>query len=393
MLDANTARARDLMNGFAERTGLISGSQRRYLWTDAFAVCNFIGLGRATADPQYDELAIRLVHAVHRVLGRHRADDARSGWLSGLPEEAGEAHPTLGGLRIGKPLPERAAGQPLDEDLEWDRDGQYFHYLTKWMHALDQLARARHEPPLQLWARELADTAHRRFTHGVAGTRSRRMSWKLSIDLTRPQVPSMGHHDPLDGLMTCLELQSTAATWGGVVRGPDLADAIADFASMIEPASLPTADPLGIGGLLVDAHRLAQLVQAGTRGADPGLLEALLAAALHGLRHFSELTDLAAPANRRLGFRELGLTIGLAALASIDRTTVSVGARTSCAQLDRYAHLRRDVEEFWCRPEHRKARTWIDHADINDVMLATSLAPDGFLIRPLVARQAQSPPG
>ena len=25
-------------------------------------------------------------------------------------------------------------GAPVDERLEWDRDGQYFHYLTKWMH-------------------------------------------------------------------------------------------------------------------------------------------------------------------------------------------------------------------------------------------------------------------
>jgi hypothetical protein len=170
------------------------------------------------------------------------------------------------------------------------------------------------------------------------------------------------------------------------VRGSDLTDAIADFASMIEPASLATADPLGIGGLLVDAYRLSQLVQAGTRGADPVLLEALLAAALQGLRHFSELSDLAAPANRRLAFRELGLALGLAAVGSIDREALPGGVRTFCAHLDRYVHLRRDVEAFWSRPEHRKVRSWIDHADINDVMLATSLAPEGFLIRPSLDR-------
>jgi hypothetical protein len=49
-----------------------------------------------------------------------------------------ETHPTRGGLRIGKQLPERRPGEPYDPQVEWDRDGQYFHYLTKWMHALDQ---------------------------------------------------------------------------------------------------------------------------------------------------------------------------------------------------------------------------------------------------------------
>jgi len=70
-------------------------------------------------------------------IGRHRADDPRRG-LDQRARRGGR----LGGLRIGKPLPERGAGEPVDERLEWDRDGQYFHYLTKWMHALDQVARA-----------------------------------------------------------------------------------------------------------------------------------------------------------------------------------------------------------------------------------------------------------
>jgi hypothetical protein len=44
----STAAASELMQAFAERTGLTgSRPQRRYLWTDAFAVCNFLGLGQA----------------------------------------------------------------------------------------------------------------------------------------------------------------------------------------------------------------------------------------------------------------------------------------------------------------------------------------------------------
>src|SRR5687768_174201 len=266
MLDANTALAKSLMDGFAQRTGLLSGSQRRYLWTDAFALCNLLELRRATGIRDYDDLAHRLVDAVHHVLGRHRADESRTGWLSGLEENAGEMHPTVAGLRIGKPLPERSVGQSLDADLEWDRDGQYFHYLTKWMHALAQTARAHSNPQLLVWACELADTAHRRFTYGVGP--HKRMYWKMSIDLKRPIVPSMGQHDPLDGLVTYLDLQATAAALDTVGRAPDLTDAVSDFAAMIEPENLATADPLGIGGLLVDAARLAQLIKAGIRRAD-----------------------------------------------------------------------------------------------------------------------------
>jgi hypothetical protein len=71
---------------------------------------------------------------------RARDDDMRSGWISGYDEELSWCRPTAGGLRIGKPLKERNANEALDDRLEWDRDGQYFHYLTKWIHALCQAA-------------------------------------------------------------------------------------------------------------------------------------------------------------------------------------------------------------------------------------------------------------
>jgi len=94
-----TAFVRDLMTDFADRTGLVGERPpRRYLWTDAFAVCNFVGLTHRTGDKTYRELALRLVDQVHHVLGRHRADDPRAGWISGLSEEEGERHPTRGGL-------------------------------------------------------------------------------------------------------------------------------------------------------------------------------------------------------------------------------------------------------------------------------------------------------
>ena len=166
MTDLKIKEAVSLMDAFAERTGLTSGRRpQRYLWTDAFAVCNYLGLARATGEPRYMELALRLVEQTHHTLGRHRHDAPRSGWISGLGEREGEAHPTRGGLRIGKDLPERGPDDAFDERLEWDRDGQYFHYLTKWMHALDQVSRATKNPRFSTWAHELAATAHRAFSY------------------------------------------------------------------------------------------------------------------------------------------------------------------------------------------------------------------------------------
>ena len=260
-----TEQAIELMTRFAERTGLTADrAQQRYLWTDAFAVCNFLGLAHVTGEARFTELALQLVRRVHHVLGRHRANDRRTGWISGLTDEQGEAHPTRGGLRIGKPLPERRPDEPVDERLEWDRDGQYFHYLTKWMHALDQVTRATGQTMFNRWASELAHAAHRAFTYVPRHGAGKRMYWKLSIDLSRPLVGSMGQHDPLDGLVTYSQLEATAAG-----AGPRLGDAIADFAAMVDPRGLATQDPLGLGGLLGDAYRLVQLEQ---HGADSSAL-------------------------------------------------------------------------------------------------------------------------
>jgi len=65
-----------LMQRFAQRTGLTSPQPpRRYLWTDAFAVCNYLGLARHTGEHVYSERAQQLVEQVHHTLGRHRDDD------------------------------------------------------------------------------------------------------------------------------------------------------------------------------------------------------------------------------------------------------------------------------------------------------------------------------
>src|SRR6266702_3974894 len=153
---SSLATVQTIMLDYAVLTGLSPKGETpgRYLWTDAFALCNLLELFCQTNDEKWRDLAFRLVDQVHYNLGRHRSDDPRCGWISGLDEVEGELHPTRGGLRIGKRLNERGPGEPFDERLEWDQDGQYFHYLTKWMHALNRVNRVTGVPTYAGWAME-----------------------------------------------------------------------------------------------------------------------------------------------------------------------------------------------------------------------------------------------
>jgi hypothetical protein len=386
---AATALVSGIMLDFASLTGLAPAGAlpRRYLWTDAFAVCNYLELFRQTHDETYRDLALRLVDQVHHVLGRHRDDDPRTGWISGLSEQEGEMHPTKGGLRIGKQLPERGQNEPINERLEWDRDGQYFHYLTKWMHALNHVSRITMDPKYNGWAMELAKTAHGRFTYLSSFGGRRKMYWKMSIDLSRPLVPSMGQHDPLDGFITFSELQQTANAEFGLPLEPGLSAEIADMASICRGLHLLTNDPLGIGGLLSDASRIAQLMIQGGSGY-VFLLDSVVDAALRGTVYFMESGTLDLPAGYRLAFRELGLSIGLkGAVMLADWIEENPDVFQGEGSLQRQANvlagcmpLVETIEKFWLDDGNRNAGTWTEHREINMVMLATSLAPAGFLL-------------
>jgi len=99
--NASKSMVREIMTEFAKLTGLSPTGKvptRRYLWTDAFAVCNFLELYIQTRDEKYKGFALRLVDQVHNILGRHRDDDPRTGWISGLDEQEGRMHPTKGGF-------------------------------------------------------------------------------------------------------------------------------------------------------------------------------------------------------------------------------------------------------------------------------------------------------
>jgi hypothetical protein len=374
--------ALQLMRDFATRTGVRRDvAPKRYLWTDAYAVLNWLGFFVTRRDHEALLLARRLVEQTHRVLGRHRSDDPRRGWISGLGEEAGTQHPTVGGLRIGKALPERGVHEPLDPELEWERDGQYFHYLTKWMQCLGSMTKVTGDPSYQRWAVELARTALARFSAQPSAHWERGIYWKMSIDLGRPQVPSMGHHDPLDGLLTYQRLQADC----GGQAACDLSAEIADLVRLCAGRSWETADPLGLGGLLCDAFRVARLEADGFK-ADRTLLVELLAASVRGLEAFTRERPFEHPAASRLAFREFGLSIGLHAARHLERVLGQGSDAVSnpeCRQwvqlVLRYEPLGLEIETFWREPANRMSPGWQAHRDINDVMFATSLAPAGLL--------------
>jgi len=212
------------------------------------------------------------------------------------------------------------------------------------------------------------------------------MYWKMSIDLSRPLVDSMGQHDPLDGLITYQQLKVTAKRFPDTSPGFSLKTEIEEVVTMCAGHSWATQDPLGIGGLLSDAYRLVQLIdtyhlQETTR------LEALLIDIEHSLRAFVTHNQLNLSADHRLAFRELGLSIGLHALNRMqNQIELNPGhfinvdhLRPLLATLSHFRPIHELIESFWLEDSHQFAKTWQEHMDINSVMLATSLAPDGYL--------------
>ena len=254
------------------------------------------------------------------------------------------------------------------------------------MHALNCASRVTGDPTYTRWAMELAQTTHTRFTYAPPTGDRKRMYWKMSIDLTYPLVPSMGQHDPLDGFVTYSELQATAE---GLGESPpfDLKPEIADMAKICRSVHLDTNDPLGIGGLLFDASRIAQLMIRG-RLENQGLLERIVDSALLGIELFAKSGSMEYPAEYRLAFRELGISIGLSAVENLQKgieENPEVFSRESrlnrlAEDLRKYLPLRKTIEQFWMDDKNRQSGTWIEHREINMVMLATSLAPDQFLL-------------
>lgn len=358
--------ARKLMDDFAQRTGLSDKGgdiNERYLWTDAFAVQAFFNLAHICAIDVYRELALKLIDEVHQHLGRFHPADVRKGWISGLSEQEGQKHPTAGGLRIGKKLAERKQDEPLNERLEWERDGQYFHYLTRWIQALLQAEQETRKKNYAVWAAGLLE-AGGKFINKTGGRI--RMYWKMSIDLSRPLISSMGAHDPLEGLICALSILERVPE-----KAPRLQPIIQDMKDCCRGLDWTTTDPLGIGGLLLNIARVADMDMRNDDLPKYIRSEKLLTDCLYGLEVYNQIHNPHLPASQRLAFRECGLSLGLRVLMKLKEKTIEPDLDLN--KLDPFIYLANEIEEFWINPQNQNSPTWTDHLNINAVSLAASL--------------------
>jgi hypothetical protein len=164
---------------------------------------------------------------------------------------------------------------------------------------------------------------------------------------------------------------------------------IAELTALCEDMPWQTDDPLGTGGLLSDACRLAQvIISANLRETEKMRLGVLLRDAEVGLEAFVRSRTLNASADDSLAFRELGLSIGLHAISLIQKTIDQHPENFSnvhdlhakLSGLQRYLPLIDCIEGFWLEPMNQQSHSWTGHRDINNMMLATSLGPDGYLV-------------
>jgi hypothetical protein len=359
-------KARLLMDDFASRTGLTGNDgdiSQRYLWTDAFAVQAFFGLSQVLDISDYRDLALKLIDAVHHHLGRFRGDDSRVGWISGLPDEEGKKHPTIGGLRIGKRLPERKSGELYEEPLEWERDGQYFHYLTRWINSLLVAAVETGEQRYAIWAAELTLAGHK-FIDKNNGVH--RMFWKMNTDLSRPLVKSMGAHDPLEGLI-CAKSAKLAVPQ----KAKDLDPLIEDYKILCQESDWFTPDELGVGILLLNAKRAEEIVQLEMTLPESANPARLIHDCDNGLEAIKRSYNPKRPANARIAFRECGLSLGLRIILQDKDRIRSIYPYID--KFEKYLPVADEIEALWLNPENQKTPSWNEHYDINAVTLAASL--------------------
>ncbi|KAK3062243.1 hypothetical protein LTS18_004536 [Coniosporium uncinatum] len=246
------------------------GHRGRYLWTDAFAVLNFITLARETANPIYLSHARTLVSTVHGILGRTRDGSTQ--------------------------LPGAAPSSPLEDEAGSDGDGQYHHYLTIWIFALNRLSVVAGESKFNAQAIELARVIHPRFVYDRNAARPR-MYWKLSMDLSRPLVRSEGNLDPVDGYVVYSLLQETAGD-------ESLKEEVGEYKRILETKwrRYGSDDPLDLGMTLWTAHWFEGREEWGT-----GLAE-------RARRDLGALFDpgyFDMSIRRRLAFREFGTALGI----------------------------------------------------------------------------------
>ncbi|KAI9045738.1 uncharacterized protein KD926_007039 [Aspergillus affinis] len=327
----------------------LGGHRGRYLWTDAFGVINFLTLHRETAlqqtspvpNDRYLILACRLVETVHEILGRTRDG------LNRLPG-ATDTNPLGGGLRIGKP---DATGP--------DAEGQYHHYLTVWMFALNRLSLATGDPIYNRQAVALAQVIHPRFFVGRESARPR-MVWKMAVDLSAPMVVSEGNLDPVDGYVVFRLLQAAAKQAG---EGIVLADEIVDYRRIMRRRGehYVSEDPLDLGMTMWTVHWFVEKEEWATRLA--GQADERVDDLFEVERYFERSIK------SRLAFREFGTCLGLQCIS--EQLSEKEGA------VDLKAHAD-SILDFWEPYMEQSLGTPEDLRPITKVMYASALLPGAF---------------
>jgi hypothetical protein len=146
-----------------------SECQRRYLWTDAFGVLNFLSLSKEAPDCSLEllEAAKLLIHAVHQTLGAPRDDRFPMCLRNGR----------FLGLRIGKVSARRGS----DSGMQFD--GMYWHYLDKWLFALARYYQFTEDDKILQEAIQLAKDVFSAFCERRSN-RPLGLYWKMNADLT-----------------------------------------------------------------------------------------------------------------------------------------------------------------------------------------------------------------
>ncbi|KIW98457.1 uncharacterized protein Z519_00118 [Cladophialophora bantiana CBS 173.52] len=261
------------------------GHRGRYLWTDGFAVVNFLTLYQLTNESRYLTFAKNLITTVHNILGYTRNGKSR------LPG-ATDSHPLDGGLRIGK-----------HDESGPDGDGQYFHYLTVWMFALNRTSLVSGERWYNDQAISMAKAILPHFMSNMESIRPR-MFWKVSMDLSRPLVMSEGNLDPVDGYVTYKLLQSTNADDPEI-----LSEEVSLFKKIVDKKlrDYASTDTLDLGMTLWTAHWFTPEEEWATH---------LTCRAIGCVKMLLENDYFDQPSRRRLAFREFGTALGVKAALS-----------------------------------------------------------------------------
>jgi hypothetical protein len=312
------------------------GHRGRYLWTDAFGVVNFLTMYKETSKIQYLHLATRLVQAVHDVLGRERDGVNR---LPGATDDS----PLAGGLRIGKLT-----------DAGSDCDGQYHHYLTIWMFALNRMSLATGDPRFNNWAIDLAKAIHNHFVK-TDDSGIMRMVWKISTDMKDVLVPSEGHLDAATGFTVYRLLQETLEMYDKDSRRP-LDSEIEDYSVlMMRPGKLaPTTDFLDLGMGLWMCHWCY----------DEPWADELSRLSREMLQsHFRPATGRPVGRYKALAFREFGAYLGVRCVGADEALEATIDTL-----LESWETIKRNVDQ--------------DLKPISHVMYSSALMPGGKLTFP-----------